>query len=249
MSNLAFPVGGVIDLGVMRHARSSEAVYFGLVDPVTGFPYTGGALQTNITVTVYFPDATFYVKSTGAPAGTLTLGGAGYYRLALWGESLDDLNQVGTHGMLVQPVTSEFSPVYFQYRVEPEFDVQMAVTYAPGPSNTSLLTGCISIYRWWSHEWLDFPLTATGAALSRSSVISNLSLKITDKDSASNLVNLSGLVTAGGDFAENAFDGNIYFTKAITGITGARVLTARLSFTYHGYSYSKDFTIPSRFGA
>jgi hypothetical protein len=246
--------GGVIDLGVMRHYRSSEEIYFGLTDPTTGVPYDNGVLNTNIAVTVYLPDGSTHVKSTSAPAFTLTLGSGGFYRLLLWGESQTgghdvDLSQTGTCLLLIQPVSSEFSPLYFQYHVQPELDVQMAVTYAPGPSNTSLITGCISIHRWWSHEWLDFPLTATGAFNSRTTVITDLSVKITDKDSASNLVNLSGLSTAGGDFSENAFDGNVYFTKQVLGITGARVLTAHLSFVYSGYTFHKDFLIPARFGA
>jgi hypothetical protein len=251
---LAIQNGGTIDLGVMRHYRSVEPVYFGLTDPTTGAAYQAGVLGTNIQATVYFPDGTTHDKSTSAPALTLTLGNNGYYRLILWGEGTAgghdvDLAQIGTCGLLIEPVANEFFGLYMQYHVRGDLDPQMAVTYVPGPSNSSLISGCISIHRWWNHEWMDFPLTATGAALGRTTVITGLTVKITDKDSASNLVVLSGLSTAGGDFSENAFDGNVYFTKAITGISGARVLTAHLSFVYSGYTYHKDFLIPSRFGA
>lgn len=246
--------GGCIDLGEMRHYRNIEPIYFGLCDPTTGVGYAGGVIGTNIQATVYLPDGTTHDKHTSAPAGTLTLGGNNYYRLVLWGEEQTgghdkDLSQVGTCGLLIEPVANEFFPLFMQYHVRPDLDTQMAVTYVPGPSNTSLISGCISIHRWWDHNFLDFPLTATGASGGRTTVITNLSVKITDKDSTSNIVSLSGLATAGGDFSENAFDGNVYFTKAITGITGARVLTAHLAFTYSGYNYHKDFVIPSRFGA
>ena len=245
--------GGIDDLGVMRHYRGSEVIYFGLTDPTNGAPYANGVLNTNIYITAYFNDGTTWDIHASPPALTLTLGGAGFYRLALWGDpqgagsySGHDvvLAKVGIHGLWIRPVAAEFNPIYLQYEVQPEFDAQLAVTYVPGSSGSDQITGALSIYRWWSHERLTKPLTATTGDATNSVPISSLTLKLTDKDSTSNILSLTQ-----SDFSENAFDGNLYFTKAITGITGARVLTARLSFVHKGFTYAKDLVLPARFGA
>ena len=73
--------------------------------------------------------------------------------------------------------------------------------------------------------------------------ISNLALRITDKDSGANIVNLT---QAGGDFTENTFDGNVYFVKSINGISGGRVLTGRVSFTYAQKDIIQDVLFVSR---
>lgn len=248
--------GNGINFGVHRHYAWSfypyESIFFNLVTDA-GVPYQNGVLSTNVKATAYFPDGTNFDLHTSAPANTLLLGNnaSGLYRLILWGEGAAGghdavLAQVGTIGIRIYPTAGEFIPLAGFYEVRPDFDVNLAVTYLPGTSGSDQITGCITIYRWWSKDRLEFPLTATGAARG-TSVISSLTLKITDKDSSSNILSLSSGTT--GDFSENAFDGNLYFTKAITGLTGARVLTARIQFTYKGYIFNKDFLLPSRFAA
>jgi len=227
------------DFGVMRHYRASEDLFLEL-SKANGTPYVGGSLgAADIKVTLFFPDGTTKAKHTGTiPAGTLTSLGGGLYRLKLWGEGKPagtdvDLAQAGRCGVLVEDGSgaAHFANVGGSYDVRPDFDVQFAVAYVPGSGGSDQISGAFSFHRWWSHELMLAPLTGTVP-------ITGLTLRISDKDSVAALVTISGA-----DFVESAFDGNVYFTKPISGVTGARALTARLTGSWKGFAIQHDFLI------
>lgn len=229
------------DFGVMRHYRSSEDLFLHLQDS-SGADITGvtlGALSMNCEVVK--PDGTTYSKTTGQPGSTLTSLGQGMYKLKLWGEGQSagvdgDLNQVGNHTVRIWHGTGAFLSQTIAYRVAADWDIQLAVTYTPGAAGTDQLTGSISFYRWWSKERFSSPIT-------RGVPITSYQLKISDVTTA-NLTTVSG-----SDFTEGIGDTNLYFTKAILGLTGSRALNARLTFTYSGIVFTRDFPLIARFAA
>lgn len=233
------------DFGVQRHYRSSEYIYVLLQTP-GGVAFTGGTLASgSIRCTLTFPDGTTKDKHTSPPANSLLEIGNGLYRITLWGSGqvsgVDDVDlaQVGRVGVIFYSATSAFEAVGGYFDVRPDWVSKLAVTYRPGPSGSDLITGAISFSRWWSREKLLLPLSGTPA-------ITGLSLKITDKDAVANIVNLT---SGAGELVENAFDSGIYFEEPIAGVTGGRVLLARLTGTYKGYAFSEDFLLPARRGA
>jgi len=241
--------------GTKRYGIGVESVLFRLVQE-DGAPFSGGVLGTTVKATVYFPDGSIHDKHTSPPANTLTLGGDGFYRLVLWGEPQIgghdvDLAQVGLCGLKIYPTTpGDFIPVAMMYEVRPDFDVKLGLSYLPGPSSAPQISGCISIHRWWDHKHYFSPLTATNRPDGTASVISNLSLAVTDRAANTNLI-----VVSGTDFVENTFDGNIYFSKTVLGITGARVVSATLKFNHAVraglsiLSYETRIPVAVRFGA
>jgi hypothetical protein len=248
--------GGIGSWGVKDFYKSNEPVYFQLNDPTTGDPYSGGVLGTNVKVKVFNPAGSTHDKDANSPpAFTLTSLGNGMYLMALWGEGASanshdfDLKLEGTYGVKIYPTAAEFATQVFTYDVVKQLDAKLAVTYLPGTAGSDQITGCLSIFRWKTKQHMFSPLTATNRDASEGTqTLQNMTITITDKDSTSNIVSLSGT-----DLVENTFDGNVYFTKAINGITGARVLTVRLKFQYINDTAQTssvfDFEIPARFAA
>jgi hypothetical protein len=238
--------GGVFNAGIKRHYRGFEFVVFQLTDPVTGVPYTGGVTGTNldpahVIATVILPSGIIHVKSASPPNLTLTLGGDGMYRMVLWGEGVSgghdvDLSEEGDCMLKIQPVGAEFNPLLMTYQVRSELDVQLAILPSVGPSDAPQITGCLSIHRWWSKDFLDFPVTAVGASGGRTTVVTALTIQLSDL-TIPNIVQISGA-----DLHEGA-DGNVYFTKPMLGLTGARAINARVTFNYKGKAFRRDFPI------
>ena len=252
----------VVNWGIKNLYNTSEPVYFQLCDPATGDPYTGGVLGTNVKVKVFLPTGATHDKDANSPpALTLNSVGNGMYLMALWGEGQSandhdlDLAIVGTYSVKIYPTAAEFAVQTATYEVLGNIDCKAAFTYVTGTSGSDQIAGCISIFRWRNRNHLFSPLTATNRPAGQGAqVIENLTLKITDKDAASNIISLTA-----SDFTENTFDGNLYFQKDITGITGSRVLNARVEFNYHALPgespffvtnrFTFDFPLPSRFSA
>lgn len=233
------------DFGVQRHYRSSEYIYVLLQTPA-GVAFTGGTLAAgSIRCTLSFPDGTTKDKHTSPPANSLLELGNGLYRITLWGSGQSsgvddvDLAQVGRVGVIVYSNTGAFETVAGHYDVRPDWKPKLAVTYLPGPSGSDQISGAITINRWWSNEKMLLPISGTPG-------ITSLTLRISDKDSVANLLNLS---VGAGELVENTFDSAIYFAVPIAGVTGGRVLLARLSGTYKGSTISEDFLLPARRGA
>ena len=238
-------------IGERKHFAPYEVAYFKLLKQSDDTPYTGGVFGTTVFASVYLPDGiTVWDKTTSpVPAFTFTEINTGLYRLALWGEGQPnghnkDLSQEGDVLLQVRPAASEFWPITQLFSVRSDFDVKFACTSVPGPTaGQDILSGVISISRWFKKTLLDKPLTAAGALNSRTSVITGLSVTITDKN-GSTLVTLSGA-----DFFEGSADGDVYFHKTIAGLTGAKMLVARVTFDYVGVHVVRDFPIQNRWGA
>jgi len=256
---MAISIGGSSWLGTKRHAFTlGEQVEFSLTKP-DGTPYTNGTIgaglsetirTTEVKAVVLLPTGATHNLHDSPPGLAMRHLGDGVYALTLWGEGSVSphevcLSSVGDYGLKVLPVAAEFNPFCGQYAVRAEWDVQCAVTYIPGASGSDQIAGLISIHRWWNHAQLFKPLTATGAPNGRLSVINTLAVTISDASGT-----IATFTHASGDFSEGA-DGNIYWAKAVMGITGARSLTARVTFTYvtavsggvQMDSYAKDFPI------
>jgi hypothetical protein len=212
-----------------------------------------------VKVKVFGPTGGTHDKDANSPpANTLTSLGNGMYLMALWGSGNSanshdsDLALEGTYGVKVYPTAAEFATQIFTYDVRADFDVKAAFTYSVGTAGQDQISGCLSITRWNPQVTFFAPLTATNRpAAGGTQCLYNLSVVITDKDSGSNILSVSSNTV--GDFTENTFDGNVYFTKAISGITGARVLTARVKFAYvtglPTSTWAFDFPLPARFAA
>jgi len=248
--------GGMLYAGPKRHYRNSESIFVNLTKQTDGQPYTTAVVSANldpahVLMKVVLPDGNVHTKSASAPEFTMVHAENaqpnGHYRVQLWGETIAgghdvDLAQAGEAYLVVAPVGTEFNPICVGFTVETNMNATLGVTWAPGPSNTDLIRGCLGLTRWHG-ERFDFPITATGAVLvgtstPRVTVVSSLLLKISDADNA----NILTLNSADDDFTEGA-DGSVYFEKAIAGLTGNRALTARVQAVYKGKTFDKEFPL------